>query len=49
VQLPLYYTEQAQLLGAAKLMMGLPLYAGLLWVTWLLVRAAYSRSEQAGR
>jgi hypothetical protein len=47
VQLPLYYTGQAQLLGATKLIMGLPLYAGLLWVTWLLVRAAYSRPATA--
>ncbi|MCU1544620.1 MAG: uncharacterized protein JWM50_2485 [Microbacteriaceae bacterium] len=49
VQLPLYYTQQAQLLGATKLIMGLPLYAGLLWVTWLLVRAAYSRPDPAAR
>ena len=43
VQLPLYYTDQTQLLGAAKLIMGLPLYAAVLWVTWLLVRAAYAK------
>jgi hypothetical protein len=51
VQLPLYYTEQAQLLGATKLIMGLPLYAAVLWVTWLLVRAVYSRADaaEAGR
>jgi hypothetical protein len=48
VQLPLYYTGQAQLLGATKLIMGLPLYAAVLWVTWLLVRAVYSRADAAG-
>jgi hypothetical protein len=47
VQLPLYYTGQAQLLGATKLIMGLPLYASVLWVTWLLVRAVYARSDAA--
>ena len=44
VQLPLYYADQTQLLGAAKLIMGLPLYAAVLWVTWLLVRAAYAKA-----
>jgi len=43
VQLPLYYADQTQLLGATKLIMGLPLYAAVLWVTWLLVRAVYAR------
>jgi len=43
VQLPLYYSDQTQLLGGAKLIMGLPLYAAVLWVTWLLVRAVYAR------
>jgi hypothetical protein len=47
VQLPLYYTDQTQLLGATKLIMGLPLYAAVLWVTWLLVRAAYPKAPVA--
>lgn len=47
VQVPLYLTEQPQLLGAAKLVMGLPLYAATLWVTWLLVRAAYAKGSDA--
>lgn len=42
VQVPLYLAGQTQLLAATKLLMGVPLYAGLLWVTWLLVRAAYT-------
>jgi len=42
VQLPLYFAAQPQLLGATKLVMGLPLYAAMLWITWLLVRAVYA-------
>ena len=47
VQVPLYYADQTQLLGGAKLIMGLPLYAATLWVTWLLVRAVYARGAAA--
>ncbi|QJU53653.1 DUF3159 domain-containing protein [Herbiconiux sp. KACC 21604] len=43
VELPLYWAGQTELLGSVKLIMGVPLYAGLLWVTWLLVRAAYAK------
>nr|WP_228508953.1 DUF3159 domain-containing protein [Herbiconiux sp. VKM Ac-1786] len=42
-ELPLYLAGETTLLGSVKLIMGVPLYAGLLWVTWLLVRAAYSK------
>ncbi|WBU38503.1 DUF3159 domain-containing protein [Homoserinibacter sp. YIM 151385] len=42
VQLPLWALEQTQALAATKLVMGVPLYAGLLWVTWLLVRTAWT-------
>jgi hypothetical protein len=41
VQLPLYFTEQIQLLGTFKLIMGLPLFAPLLVLSWLIVRAAF--------
>ncbi|WP_411698810.1 DUF3159 domain-containing protein [Conyzicola sp.] len=47
VQVPLYYADQTQLLGGAKLIMGLPLYAATLWVTWLLVRAVYAKGAAA--
>ena len=47
VQLPLYLTGQTELLAATKLLMGVPLYAGMLWVTWLLVRAVYRRAGPA--
>ena len=45
VQLPLYFTDQIALLGGVKLAMGLPLFAPLLVVTWLVVRAAYRRRD----
>lgn len=47
VQVPLYLAENAQGLAATKLVMGVPLYAILLWVTWLLVRSAWSASRDA--
>lgn len=43
VQVPLYLAGQAAALAATKLVMGVPLYAALLWVTWLLVRSVYAR------
>ncbi|MBG6108023.1 DUF3159 domain-containing protein [Frigoribacterium sp. CG_9.8] len=42
VEVPLYLAQQAEWLAGAKLLLGIPLYAGMLWVTWLLVRAVYS-------
>ncbi|MBH0009241.1 DUF3159 domain-containing protein [Salinibacterium sp. SWN1162] len=47
VELPLYFAEATQALATAKLLLGVPLYAGVLWVTWLLMRTAYGRSESA--
>ncbi len=44
VAVPLYLTNQVQWLAATKLILGIPLYAGLLWITWLMVRAVYSRA-----
>jgi hypothetical protein len=46
VQLPLYLTEQVTALGTLKLIMGLPLFAPLIAVTWLVVRALYPRAPQ---
>lgn len=43
VELPLYFADETQWLAGTKLLLGLPLYAGMLWVTWLLVRAVYAR------
>ncbi|CAN5211276.1 DUF3159 domain-containing protein [soil metagenome] len=45
VEVPLYLAEETTALGAARLITGVPLYAVLLWVTWLLVRAVFSRVE----
>lgn len=45
VQLPLYLTEQVTALGTLKLIMGLPLFAPLIAVTWLVVRAVYPRAS----
>jgi len=47
VQLPLFAAGQVTALAAAKLIMGVPLYAGLLWVTWLLVRTVYRGRAEA--
>lgn len=52
VQFPLYLVAQnrdpaaTQVLAATKLVMGVPLYAGLLWVTWLLVRTAWRPADE---
>ncbi|PJJ55340.1 DUF3159 domain-containing protein [Compostimonas suwonensis] len=43
VQLPLYYAQNIEWLGATRLIMGLPLYAPLLIVSWLLIRAVYAK------
>jgi len=41
VQLPLYFADNVAALGTLKLVMGLPLFAPLVAVTWLAVRALY--------
>jgi hypothetical protein len=46
VQVPLYLAAQPAALAAAKLVMGVPLYAALLWVTWLMVRSVYARRAE---
>lgn len=43
VQWPLYLTDNLAALGAARLVMGLPLYAAGLWVTWLMLRSVIRR------
>lgn len=49
VEVPLYLARQTEWLASMKLILGVPLYAVLLWVTWLLVRAAYGRAAIAER
>lgn len=45
VQLPLYFAGDVTALGTLKLVMGLPLFAPLVAVTWLAVRALYPHRE----
>ena len=47
VELPLYFASNTAALAGAKLLLGVPLYAAMLWVTWLLVRTAYRRQDAA--
>lgn len=47
VQAPLYFAGQTEWLAATKLLMGVPLYAGLLWITWLLVRHVYATPTES--
>lgn len=49
VQVPLYLAASISALAATKLIMGLPLYAAWLWVTWLLYRSVYSSSASSSR
>jgi hypothetical protein len=42
IEVPLYLANEAAVLGGIKLITGVPLYAAMLWVTWLLVRTAYA-------
>ena len=39
VELPLYFANNVEALGVAKLLMGIPLYAICLWFTWLSLRS----------
>lgn len=47
VQLPLYLAGEVTALGTLKLIMGLPLFAPMVAVTWLVVRALYPQREPA--
>ncbi|MDZ8172787.1 DUF3159 domain-containing protein [Microbacterium xanthum] len=46
VQLPFYFAGDITALGTLKLVMGLPLFAPMLAVTWLAVRALHPRSAE---
>jgi hypothetical protein len=41
IEIPLYLAAEVELLAGIKLITGVPLYAALLWVTWLLVRTVF--------
>lgn len=40
VQLPLYFTNQIEALGIARVAMGVPLYALCIWLSWLMLRSS---------
>lgn len=42
VQVPLYSADEVGWLGTARLVMGLPLWALVLWLTWVLVRRPHA-------
>ncbi|NII39949.1 hypothetical protein E9228_000568 [Curtobacterium flaccumfaciens] len=44
-EIPLWLAAQVELLAGIKLITGVPLYAALLWVTWLLVRTVFVKAE----
>ena len=46
VQVPLYLADLPDALAATKLLMGVPLYLGLLWATWMLVRTAWQPADE---
>ena len=45
IELPLYFAGNVDALAALKLILGVPLYAGVLWVTWLMMRTVYGRPK----
>ena len=45
VQVPLYLTQQVAALGVAKLVLGTPLYALVIWFTWLAARDTLRSSK----
>lgn len=47
IEIPLYLTAQVELLAGIKLITGVPLYAAMLWVTWLLCRAVFRARPDA--
>lgn len=47
VQIPLYLASEVGWLGTARVLMGVPLWALVLWFTWLLVRPVI-RAHQEG-
>lgn len=46
VQLPLYFSGQVELLAASKVVLGAPAYAGLLVLTWVLLRGLSAKEKQ---
>ena len=47
MQLPFYFAGDVPALGTLKIAMGLPLFAPLVVVTWLVARALYPTARRA--
>ena len=45
VEVPLYLTNQVAALGVAKLVLGTPLYALVIWFSWLLARDTLTKAK----
>jgi Protein of unknown function (DUF3159) len=45
IELPLYFAGNVDALATLKLILGVPLYAAALWVTWLLMRTVYGNGR----
>lgn len=45
IEVPLYFAGNVDALATLKLILGVPLYAVALWVTWLLMRTVYRRKS----
>lgn len=45
VQVPLYLSNQVAALGIAKLVLGTPFYAVIIWFSWLMARATLTKSN----
>lgn len=46
VEIPLFFAHQITALGTARLITGVPLYAAILWLTWLVMRTAWTAPER---
>lgn len=47
VQLPMYLSERVEALGVARIVMGVPLFAAIIVVTWFVVRRLQSSSDDS--
>jgi len=45
-EVPLYLAQATEALAVVKIVLGVPLYAGALWITWLLLRAAWGTGSR---
>jgi hypothetical protein len=45
IQLPLYFSNQIEALGIARVAMGVPLYALCIWLSWLLLRSSIAGTK----